>query len=198
MTTRIAVITGSTRPGRRGALLSDWAVTIAADNPAVAAGQVEVEHVDLAEVGLPLLDEAMPPIMGQYANPHTQRWAATVDSFDGFVFVVPEYNHSFPASLKNAIDFLYAEWNNKAAGFVGYGPAGGIRAVEQLRLVLAEVKVAGVRDQVVINKHEYGELFYQGVWNPTAETDAAFNLMLDETVAWAKALTSIRTEAVTA
>lgn len=195
MSTRIAVITGSTRPGRRGALVADWVVEAAAKHPAVAAGEVEVETIDLADLDLPLLDEAMPPIVGQYANPHTKAWAAKVDTFDGFVFVVPEYNHSFPGALKNALDFLYAEWNNKAAGFVGYGPGGGIRAVEQLRLVLAELKVATVRDQVVINKHDHAELFYQGIWNPTDDTHAALELVLTETVAWAEALKGVRTKA---
>src|SRR5256884_6324106 len=86
--------------------------------------------------------------MGQYSKPHTKVWAAKSGSFDAFVFVTPEYNHGTSGALKNAIDFLFAEWNNKVAGFVGYGSAGGVRAVEQLRLVLAEVQVATVRNQV--------------------------------------------------
>ena len=80
--------------------------------------------------------------MGQYSKPHTKAWAAKIDSFDGYVFVTPEYNHGISGALKNAIDFLFAEWNNKAAGFVSYGSAGGARAVEQLRLVMAEVQIA--------------------------------------------------------
>lgn len=192
MTIRLAAITGSTRPGRRGALVADWVIEAAAKHPAVVTGEATVDLVDLADVDLPLLDEAMPPIIGQYENPHTKDWAATIDSYDGFLFVVPEYNHSFPGALKNALDFLYAEWNDKAAGFVGYGPGGGIRAVEQLRLVLAELKIATVRDQVVINKHDHAELFYQGQWNPTEETNAALELVLTETLQWAEALKTVR------
>ena len=93
------------------------------------------------------MDEPIPPLMGQYTKDHTKRWAAKIDSFDVFVFVTPEYNHGIPGALKNAIDFLFKEWNNKVAGFVSYGSAGGVRAVEQLRLVMAEVKVATVRTQ---------------------------------------------------
>src|SRR5207244_6375765 len=114
-------------------------------------GDAEYELVDIKDFELPLLDEPVPPIMGNYQQPHTRRWAAKIASLDGFVFVTPEYNHGIPAALKNAIDFLFAEWNNKAAGFVSYGGAGGARAVEHLRLVLAEVHVATVRAQVMLS-----------------------------------------------
>src|SRR2546426_8424167 len=93
----------------------------------------------------------MPPIMGQYSKPHTKTWAAKIGSFDGYVFVTPEYNHGIPGALKNAIDFLFAEWNNKAAGFVSYGGAGGERAVEQLRLGLGEDQMATGRNQVLLS-----------------------------------------------
>ena len=92
------------------------------------------ELVDIRDFNLPLLDEPVPPSQGKYSKPHTKAWAAKIDSFDGYVFVTPEYNHGIAGALKNAIDFLYAEWNNKAAGFVGYGSACGTRAVESLRL----------------------------------------------------------------
>ena len=107
--------------------------------------------MDIKDFDLPLLDEPVPPIMGQYSKPHTKIWAAKIDSFDAYVFVTPEYNHGIPGALKNAIDFLFAEWNNKAAGFVSYGGVSGARAVEQLRLVLAEVQMATVRNQVLLS-----------------------------------------------
>src|SRR5438093_10538379 len=100
---------------------------------------------------LPLLDEPVPPSQGKYSQQHTKTWAAKIDSFDGYVFVTPEYNHGICGALKNAIDFLFREWNDKAAGFVSYGGAGGARAVEQLRLVLAEVRIATVRNQVLLS-----------------------------------------------
>src|SRR3954447_20085763 len=93
----------------------------------------------------------MPPSRGQYSQAHTQRWAAKIGSFDAYVFVTPEYNHGISGALKNAIDYLYREWNNKAAGFVSYGSAGGVRAVEHLRLVMAELMVATVRAQVILS-----------------------------------------------
>jgi NAD(P)H-dependent FMN reductase len=91
-----------------------------------------------------------PPSLGQYTKPHTLAWAEKIASFDGYVFVTPEYNHSTSGALKNAIDFLYREWNNKAAGFVSYGSVGGTRAVEHLRLVMAELQIATVRAQVAL------------------------------------------------
>ncbi|MFD9704115.1 NADPH-dependent FMN reductase [Lentzea sp. NPDC059081] len=179
---RIAVILGSTRPGRRSEAVAQWVVKIANSRD-----DASFDLVDLAEVDLPFLDEPMPAIVGQYQHEHTREWAARIASYDGFVFITPEYNHSFPAVLKNAIDYLYAEWNHKAAGFVGIGGTGGLRAVEQLRLVLAEVKVATVRTQVAFAR---GDL--QGE-PPHADT---LNVMLDELVAWASALRSVRAVAV--
>jgi NAD(P)H-dependent FMN reductase len=108
----------------------------------------EVELVDIADYKLPLLDEPVSPIFGQYTQEHTKRWAAKIASFDVYVFVTPEYNHGISGALKNAVDYLYREWNNKAAGFVSYS---GARAVEHLRLVMAEVMVATVRAQVMLS-----------------------------------------------
>src|SRR4051812_8137302 len=108
-TIRIAVIVGSSRPGRRADQVAEWLMGIAHHRNTPG---VEYRLVDLADDPLPLFDEQLPPMAGSYANDHSRRWAATVDQFDGFVFVTPEYNHSFPAVLKNAIDYLYAEWND--------------------------------------------------------------------------------------
>src|SRR5256886_13552309 len=129
---RIAIILGSTRPGRNGEAVAKWVHEIAKKRT-----DAEFELVDIKDFNLPLLDEPMPPIMGQYSKPHTKAWAAKVGSFDGYVFVTPEYNHGVPGALKNAIDFLFREWNDKAAGFVSYGGAGGGRAGGELRLGLA-------------------------------------------------------------
>ena len=116
-----------------------------------AATDAEFELVDIRDFNLPLLDEPVPPSQGQYSKPHTKAWAAKIDSFDAYVFVTPEYNHGICGALKNALDFLFREWNNKAAGFVGYGSAGGTRAVESLRLVMGELQVADVRNQVALS-----------------------------------------------
>lgn len=198
--TRIAIIIGSTRPGRRGETVARWVDELAGRHPAVADGDATFEVVDLADFGLPLLDERLPAIVGEYGNAHTQRWAATIDSFDGFVFVTAEYNHSVPAALKSAIDYLFAEWNDKAAGFVSYGIHGGTRAVEHLRLALAEVKVADVRSQVVLpvfTEFEFTDLEMTdptapGVFSPSAYQEPALNEMLDEVIAWSRALEPLR------
>ncbi len=115
----IAIIIGSTRPGRNGEAVAKWVCEIAQRRT-----DAEFELVDIKDFNLPLLDEPVPPIMGQYSKPHTKAWAARIGSFDGYVFVTPEYNHGVPGALKNAIDFLFREWNDKAAGFVSYGGAG--------------------------------------------------------------------------
>src|SRR5438046_3398316 len=133
---RIAIIIGSTRPGRNGEAVAKEVYEIAQKRT-----DAEFELVDIKDYNLPLLDEPVPPIMGQYNKPHTKVWAAKISSFDGYVFVTPEYNHGISGALKNAIDFLYHAWVNKAAGFVSYGGAGGARAVEPLRLLMAEVQI---------------------------------------------------------
>src|SRR5262249_30079938 len=138
--TRIGIIVGSTRPGRKAEIIARWALELARKH-----GNAGYELGAIADYNLPHLDEAMPPSTGQYTKPHTKAWAAKIDSLDGFIFVTPEYNHSTSGALKNAIDFLFKEWNNKAAGFISYGSAGGARAVEHLRLVMAELQVATVR-----------------------------------------------------
>jgi NAD(P)H-dependent FMN reductase len=108
---RIAIIIGSTRAGRKGEAVAKWVYEIAQNR-----SDAEVELVDIKDFDLPLLDEPVSPIMGQYNKPHTKTWAAKIGSFDGYVFVTPEYNHGISGALKNAIDFLYHVWVNKADG----------------------------------------------------------------------------------
>jgi NAD(P)H-dependent FMN reductase len=139
---------------------------------------------------VPLLDEPIPPSQGKYSKEHTKKWAAKIASFDGFVFVTPEYNHGICGALKNAIDFLFREWNNKAAGFVGYGSAGGARAVEHLRLVMAEVQVATVRNQVALSLFTDFENYT--TFKPAAYHEKSVNQMLDQLVAWSGAMRTLR------
>jgi NAD(P)H-dependent FMN reductase len=195
---RIAIIIGSTRPGRRGPAVARWVEEVAGRQGAVKAGDATVEVIDLAEYGLPLLDEPVPAAFGQYRHAHTKRWAERIGSFDGFVFVTPEYNRAVPAALKNAIDFLFAEWHNKAAGFVSYGVNGGIRAVEQLRLTLAEVKVADVRTQVALSMFtdfaftDPTDPTDPGVCSPGDRQEPTLTAMLDEVITWSRALQPLR------
>jgi NAD(P)H-dependent FMN reductase len=132
----------------------------------------------------------MPPAMGQYSKPHTRAWAAKVASFDAYVFVTPEYNHGTSGALKNAIDYLYREWNNKAAGFVAYGSGGGLRAVEQLRLVMGELMVADVRAQVALSLFTDFENFT--TFKPAPSHEKAVSTLLDQVVAWGGALKTLR------
>lgn len=184
---RIGIILGSTRPGRNGEAVARWVYEHASRRK-----DAEYELVDIAEYNLPLLDEPVPPSMNQYSKPHTKKWAAKIASLDGFVFVTPEYNHGTSGALKNAIDFLFAEWNNKAAGFVAYGSAGGVRAVEQLRLVMGEVMVADVRAQVALSLFTDFENFSK--FKPDPRHENSLKAMLDQTVAWAGAMKTLRTK----
>jgi NAD(P)H-dependent FMN reductase len=185
MALKTAILLGSTRPGRNGEAVAKWTYDIAKKRT-----DSEFELVDIKTFNLPLLDEAMPPSMGQYGKAHTKVWAAKIASFDAFVFVTPEYNHGVPGALKNAIDFLYSEWNNKAAGFVSYGSAGGARAVENLRLIMAEVQIADVSAQVMFSLYTDFENFT--VFKPAREQEKTLNTMLDQVVAWGGALKTLR------
>ena len=137
-----------------------------------------------------VLGAATPPMMGQYSKEHTKRWAAKIASFDAYVFVTPEYNHATSGALKNAIDFLYHEWVNKAAGFVGYGGASGTRAVENLRLIMGELQVADVKAQVGLSLFADFEGF--SVFKPAPQQDKSVNAMLDQVIAWGSALKPLR------
>jgi NAD(P)H-dependent FMN reductase len=183
--TRIGIILGSTRPGRNGEQVAKWVYDIASRRD-----DAEFELVDLADFPLPHLDEAVPPSLGVYQHNHTKDWADKVASFDGFVMVTPEYNHSTSGVLKNALDFVYGEWNNKAVGFVSYGSAGGARAVEHLRLVVGELQMADVRQQVALSLMTEFENF--SVFKPGEHNLAALNTTLDQVVAWSAALAPLR------
>jgi NAD(P)H-dependent FMN reductase len=182
---RIAIVVGSTRPGRRSKQVADWVL-----DRATSRGGAEFALLDLADYDLPLLDEPMPPSMGNYRHEHTKTWARIIAGFDGFIFVTAEYNHAVPGVLKNALDFLYAEWNNKAAGFVSYGSAGGVRAVENLRLIAGELQMADVRAQVALPFATDFENFTTFTPSDTAEED--LKPLLEQLISWTTALKTIR------
>jgi NAD(P)H-dependent FMN reductase len=182
---RVGIILGSTRPGRIGASVANWVY-----ENAKSRTDAQYEIVDIADYNLPLLDEPVPPSMGHYSKDHTKRWAEKIASFDAFVFVTPEYNHGINGALKNAIDFLFAEWNNKAAGFVSYGSAYGVRAVEHLRGVCGEIKIADVRTQVMLSLFTDFENF--STFKPDERHVGVLNTMLDEVISWGRALRSVR------
>lgn len=188
---KIGIIVGSTRPGRRGCAVAEWVASVAAKERPMD----DFDIVDLADFALPLLDETHPAASGLYGNAHTNRWAEAIARYDGFVFVTPEYNRSISGALKNALDFVYAEWNNKAAGFVGYGLHGATRAVEHLRLILAELKVATVRTQVALSLHHdftFSAPTEPGDVTPGPHQHQTLTALLNDVVVWSRALQPIR------
>jgi NAD(P)H-dependent FMN reductase len=186
---KVGIIVGSTRPRRHADAVAKWVL-----EKAKKRTDAQFEIVDIKDFNLPLLDEPVPPSMGQYSQPHTKAWAQKVASFDAYVFVTPEYNHAPSAALKNAIDFVYSEWNNKAAGFVSYGSANGARAVENLRLIMAELQVADVRAQVLLSLYTDFENFSAFKPNVIHETNLA--TMLDQLVAWGEAMKTLRSRSL--
>jgi len=186
---KIGIIVGSTRPGRKAAAVAEWVYEILKTRK-----DAGFEIVDIDEYKLPLLDEPIPPSLNLYSNAHTKTWSAKIDSLDAYIFVTPEYNHGTSAALKNAIDYLFIEWNNKAAGFVSYGAAGGVRAVENLRLVMGELKVATVRAQVTLSLFTDFENFT--TFKPHDRHDKAVDALADDVIAWGIALKTLREKQV--
>lgn len=184
---KILIITGSTRPGRFNVQPANWINEIASKRD-----DAEYELIDIADFNLPLLDEPTPPMMRQYTKDHTKNWSKVIDEADGFIIVAPEYNHSVPGSLKNAIDFLHHEWNYKPVGFVSYGSAaGGARAVEHLRGIAGELKMYDVRDQVLISNY-WNQLDEEGTFSATDEQTKSAEAMLEQVAFWANHMAPAR------
>ena len=170
----LTIIIASTRPGRAGQPIADWFA-----GRARAHGGFDVEIADLAEIGLPLLDEPNHPRLGQYTKQHTKDWSATIDRADAIVFVTPEYNYGYPATIKNAIDFLHREWRDKPVGFVSYGGvAAGTRAVQQLKQVVTTLRMVPVFESVNIPFHT--QFIRDGRFYPNDILEQAVTDMLDE------------------
>jgi NAD(P)H-dependent FMN reductase len=183
---KIGILLGSTRPGRKGEGPARWLLDLASTRE-----DAQYDLIDLADYNLPLLDEANSPSQGKYENAHTKTWAEEIAQYDGFVFVTAEYNHGVPAALKNALDYLYAEWNNKAVAFLSYGAAAsGQRAVEQLRSIAGELQMADVRQQVAFSLFSDWEQFT--TFAPAESHVASAHTMLDQLVSWTKALHGVR------
>ena len=185
---KLLVIIASTRPGRVGGVVGDWFVERARQH-----GGFDVEVADLAEIALPMHDEAAHPATGIYEHQHTRDWSALVDSADAFVFVMPEYNHSYNAALKNAIDYLNREWAYKPVGFASYGGiSGGLRAVQAIKQVVLTLRMVPVLDAVTIPM--VGTMVDDDGFHPTDIVEASAKTMLDELVKVARPLGGIRAE----
>jgi NAD(P)H-dependent FMN reductase len=181
----IQIILGSTREGRFGETVARWFHGIAAERQDIGA-----ELIDLRDWPLPFFNEARPPASGHHAA-QAQAWAGKVARADGYVIVTPEYNHGYPAVLKNALDHLYSEWNNKPVAFVGYGgPAGGSRAVQQLRQVVVELQMAPIRNDIVMPLAR--RLFDEDGLLMDRAYDGRAGGLLDQLVWWARVLRPAR------
>lgn len=183
----LKVIIASTRTGRKGPSIASWVVDAAKKHSGFS-----VELIDLAEVNLPSLDEPNHPRLMKYQHEHTKAWSATVSSSDAFIIVTPEYNYGFPASLKNALDFVFNEWNYKPVAFVSYGGlAAGTRAVQMLKLVVTALKMMPIMESVNIpffTKH----IDEQGTFKATEELEKSADAMLKELLFWAEGLKAMR------
>lgn len=185
----VKVILGSTRPNRFGIQPADWVM-----EQTKQITDHTFELIDLEKVNLPLLDEPAPPMMQQYTKDHTKAWSKTISEADGFVFIVAEYNHSIPAALKNAIDFLFVEWNFKPASFVSYGSlAGGARSVEHMRAVCGELRMYDLREQLLMPDY-YHHLDEAGLHDFEDSHVEQIQKILTQTAFWADKLRVIRKE----
>lgn len=187
---RIGIVVGTTRQNRFADKPAEWLLNIARKRDDSLAA---FELIDLRDYPMPFFDEPVSPLVAPSKNEIVQRWASTVRSLDGFVFITAEYNHGVPAVLKNAIDHVYPEFVRKPAAFVAYGNAGGARAVEQLRAVLAELQVAPVRSAVHIGYAEFIGMLMQGrTFNDYPYLEQSAGAMLDDLLWWARTLRSGR------
>lgn len=183
---KIGIIIGSTRQGRNGAAVAQWMYDFAVQrNDGVA-----YELVDLVEYPLPFLGASVPEAMQFDANAAMTAWSDKMSSFDGYIFVSPEYNHATSGVLKNALDYLHSEVYNKAAGFVAYGGLGGARAIENLRLILGELQIADVRTAVTFSLMT--DFDNMKSFKPAHYHANNANQMLDQLIAWSGALKTVR------
>lgn len=182
---KIAVVLGSTREGRNGAHVANWILERAAGRAAA-----DYELIDLRDHPLPVFDEPMSPLYKPSERPEVQAFARRIAEFDGYVFVTPEYNHSFSAVLKNALDSVYAEFNDKAAAFASYGAYAGARAVEQLRGVASELQLAHVRQQLGFSL--FTDFENMSTFTPGPQHEGNAETLFTQLEAWAGALKSVR------
>lgn len=190
MALNLKIIIGSTRPGRVGPTIAKWV-----EETAKAHGAFEVETVDLADLNLPLLDEATHPAAQSYEHQHSRRWSKIVDGADAFIFVTPEYDYFAPASLVNAVQTLLKEWGYKAAGVVSYGGiSGGLRSAQTLRQLLGNVNLHALPQVVPVPMFSQfiGE---DGIFRGNEAMNGGLTSQLDELHKWAAALKPLRVPA---
>ena len=187
MTYNLKIILASTRPGRKGPAIASWMFEIAAGRK-----EFKTELLDLAVINLPFLDEPNHPRLREYTKEHTKNWSRLIDSADAFIFVTAEYNFGYPATLKNALDFLFHEWTYKPVAFVSYGGiAGGTRSVQQLKQVVTSLKMMPILEAVHI---PFFSKFIdkEGVFHAEEGLIKSADIMLDELLKWTESLRRMR------
>ena len=183
---KLHVVVASTRPGRGGLAVGKWFEGRTREHSGF-----EVTLVDLAEQNLPFLDEPEHPMLKKYAHEHTKRWSALIDVADAFVFVTPEYDYGMPATLLNALQVLFKEWNYKPVGYVSYGGvSGGTRGVQMSKLVVTSLRMMPIPEAVSIPF--YTKLLEGGVFKGDGTQEAAAKAVLDELVRWTGAMRGLR------
>jgi len=191
---KIAIVIGSVRPNRFADKPAKWFADLAAARP-----DLEFETVDLRDFPLPFFDEVTSSLYAPSKSEVAQKWQATIDSFDGFVFTAAEYSRGPTGVLKNALDYAYTEWNRKPAAFLGYGGVGGARAIEQLRLNAIELQMVPLRNAVHIVWADMAQVMSgDKALSDFPHLAQAANAVLDELAWWAKTLMQAREQSVQA
>lgn len=184
----LQIIIGSTRPGRIGPTIANWFA-----QRAIEHGGFVVEVLDLADFDLPLLDEPHHPRMANYTKDHTKRWSEAISRGDAYILCTPEYNYSMPASLKNALDFLHNEWNDKAVAFLSYGGvSGGMRAVQALKHVTGPLRMYTTQMNVMIPFVQVKLSDDNATFTSDDAVDQSVTATLDELLALSTALETLR------
>lgn len=184
---KLKIISSTVRPGRKGPIVAKWITEVAKDHG------FEVELLDLGEINLPLMNEAIHPTMRQYEHEHTKQWSAKIEEADAFIFVTAEYDYSYPASLKNALEYLVHEWAYKPAGIVSYsaGPFAGVRAVMSLKLDLLSLKTVSLHEMINIPMlHQF--INEENEFVADEKLNKAATLMLGQLLRWTKGLQIVK------
>ena len=183
----LKIITSTTREGRKGRIIAEWMT-----KPAEESGNFKVELLDLAEINLPFMDEPNHPRLQQYKHEHTKSWSESINSADAFIIVLAEYNFGFPAPIKNALDFLFKEWQYKPVGLVSYGGvSGGIRSAQMLKQVLTTLSMVPLTESVGIPMFSKF-ISPEGQFVPEEVVVKSANAMLNGLAKWSTTLKPMR------
>jgi NAD(P)H-dependent FMN reductase len=184
---KLKIITSTTRPGRKGPAIAEWF-----KEQGQNAKEFDIEVIDLGTLNLPLMDEPNHPRMQNYQHEHTKKWSEIIKSADAFAIVLAEYNYSFPAPIKNALDYLYNEWSHKPVGFISYGgPAGGVRSQQMLKQVVTTMQMMPLVESISI--HMFTQYFSpEGKFVGDEKLNASAQVLLKELTHWSNSLAQLR------